>query len=250
MKFENKVAVITGGGGSIGGAIARKLAAQGASVALADMNLGQARKVAGDIESAGGRALPLTVNVCDRDSIKEMVAIVREQLGEIDILVNNAGGSARGECSLFHQTKDEVVDRIIDVNLKGSIYCIRAVVEQMVARRSGKIINIGSIVGMQGLAYCADYSAAKGGIIAITKTLAMELGEFGINVNCVSPGLVPRPDQDGEAMRKTNYLRRICSANDIANTVVFLLSSEADFITGQNYVVDGGRSLGLLKRVE
>ncbi|MGE9292787.1 MAG: SDR family NAD(P)-dependent oxidoreductase [Puniceicoccales bacterium] len=250
MKFENKVVVITGGGGSIGSAIARQLAAQGASVALADMNLDEARKRADEIVSAGGRALPLTVNVCDRESINKMVATVREQLGEIDILVNNAGGSARSECSLFHEAKDEVVDRIIDVNLKGPIYCIRAVVEQMVARRSGKIINIGSIVGMQGLAYCADYSAAKGGIIAITKTLAMELGEFGINVNCVSPGLVPRPEQDGEAMRKTNYLRRICSADDIANVVVFLLSGEADFITGQNYVVDGGRSLGLMKHVD
>jgi 3-oxoacyl-[acyl-carrier protein] reductase len=248
MKFENKVAVITGGGGSIGGAIARQLAAGGAAVALADLNPGPAAKLAAEIESAGGRALPMPVNVCDRESIRNMVASVRGKLGPIDILVNNAGGSARGECSLFHQSKDEVVDRILDVNLKGPIYCIRAVVEEMVERRGGKIINIGSIVGMRGLPDCADYSAAKGGIIAITKTLALELGEYGINVNCVSPGRVPRPDEDAEAVRKTNVLQKICTPEDIAHTVVFLLSAEAGFITGQNYVVDGGRSLGLMNR--
>ncbi|MDA3872887.1 MAG: SDR family oxidoreductase [Kiritimatiellae bacterium] len=248
MKFENKVAVITGGGGSIGGAIARQLAAGGAAVALADLNPGPAAKLAAEIESAGGRALPMPVNVCDRESIRNMVASVRGKLGPIARLVNKAGGSARGECSLFHQSKDEVVDRILDVNLKGPIYCIRAVVEEMVERRGGKIINIGSIVGMRGLPYCADYSAAKGGIIAITKTLALELGEYGINVNCVSPGRVPRPDEDAEAVRKTNVLQKICTPEDIAHTVVFLLSAEAGFITGQNYVVDGGRSLGLMNR--
>ena len=177
-----------------------------------------------------------------------MVQTVLDECGNIDILVNNAGGSARGECSLFHQSKDQVVQRILEINLMGPIYCIRAVVEHMVQKQAGKIINLGSIVGVQGLPKCADYSAAKGGIIAFTKSLAMELGEFGINVNCVSPGLVPRPDQDAEAMRSTNYLNAICSPDDVANVVRFLATDEAKFVTGQNYVVDGGRSLGLTKK--
>lgn len=247
MKLKGKVAIVTGGGGSIGRSIALKFAHQGAAVAVVDINLQQAQKVATELIDAGAVAVAVQVDVRDRPSIKQMVALVLKQLGTIDILVNNAGGSARGDCSLFHESNEDVVERILDVNLKGPIFCIRAVVEHMVQKRYGKIINIGSIVGMQGLRYCADYSAAKGGIIAITKSLAMELGEFGININCVSPGLVPRPDQDESAMIKTNYLQKICTPNDVANLVEFLVTEEAQFITGQNYVIDGGRSLGLMK---
>lgn len=248
MKLKDKVAIVTGGAGAIGQAIARQMAGEGARIAVVDLNIQQAQLVAEELQQNTVNAVAVHVDVRDRQSVNQMVQTVIDTFGSIDILVNNAGGSARGECSLFHQSKDDVVQRIIEINLMGPIYCIRAVVEHMVQKQSGKIINIGSIVGIQGLANCADYSAAKGGIIAFTKSIAMELGAFGINVNCVSPGLVPRPDQNAEAMRKTNYLNAICSPDDVANLVRFLATDEAKFITGQNYVVDGGRSLGLTKK--
>ncbi|MAX24017.1 MAG: dehydrogenase [Phycisphaeraceae bacterium] len=248
MKLKNKVAIITGGAGSIGKAIGQQLADEGAVIAVVDLNIDQAKSVADQFNQSGKNAIAVEVDVRDRQSVNTMVQTVMQQCGRIDILVNNAGGSARGDCALFHQSKDEVVDRVIQINLMGSIYCIRAAVEYMVKQQSGKIINIGSIVGMQGLANCADYAAAKGGIIAFTKSIAMELGEHGINVNCVSPGLVPRPDQDGDAMRKTNYLNAICSPDDVASMVRYLVTDDAKFITGQNFVVDGGRSLGLTKK--
>lgn len=248
MKFKDKVAIVTGGAGSIGQAIGRQLSSEGAVIAVADLNIEQAQVVADQFIQTGGKAIAVQVDVRDRESVKQMVQTVLDQCGGVDILVNNAGGSARSESSVFHESKDEVVQRILEINLMGPIYCIRAVVEHMVQKQAGKIINIGSIVGMQGLPKCADYSAAKGGIIAFSKSIAMELGEFGINVNCVSPGLVPRPDQDGEVMRKTNYLNAICSPDDVANVVRFLASDDAKFVTGQNYVVDGGRSLGLTKK--
>ncbi len=248
MKLKDQVAIVTGGAGSIGGAICKQLASEGAVVAVADLNEHHARETEKHLQQAGLNAIAVQVDVRDRQSIHQMIKTVLGQCSRIDILVNNAGGSARSECAPFHRSRDEVVQRVLEINLMGTIYCIRAVVDHMVENQFGKIINIGSIVGMQGLPNCADYSAAKGGVIAFTKSIAMELGQHGINVNCVSPGLVPRPDQDAQAMRKTNYLNAICSPDDVANVVRFLATDQAKFITGQNYVVDGGRSLGLTKK--
>ena len=134
---------------------------------------------------------------------------------------------------------------MIDVNLKGPLFCTRAVIGHMVERKCGKIVNIGSITGIQGLEYVVDYSAAKGGVIAFTKALAKEVGPSGINVNCVSPGLVPRPDENPARALRSGYLGRICKPEDIAELVVFLSTDAAAYITGQNYVIDGGRSLGM-----
>jgi NAD(P)-dependent dehydrogenase (short-subunit alcohol dehydrogenase family) len=245
MKLSEKTAIVIGAGGCIGRAIAMKLAAEGAAVVAVDINLETAKETAGFIRDAGGEALAVKTDICEHVSIKQMVDEVMQRFGQIDILVNGAGGSARKDCSLFKDAKAEILERIIDINLKGPLFCTRAVIGHMLDRKQGKIINIGSITGVQGLEWVVDYSAAKGGVIAFTKALAKEVGPHGINVNCVSPGLVPRPDEDPERALRSNFLGNVCKPEEVAELVLFLATDAAGFITGQNYIIDGGRSLGM-----
>jgi NAD(P)-dependent dehydrogenase (short-subunit alcohol dehydrogenase family) len=148
---------------------------------------------------------------------------------------------------LFEKLDIEVFDWMIDVNLRGPMYIIHAALPHLIKRNAGKIVNIASIVALGGKAKCVDYASAKGGILAATKSLAIELGRYNINVNAVSPGLVQREaPADPEAFaQRFSVLNRIGTQDDIAHVVMFLASPESDYITGQNYVVDGGRSLGL-----
>lgn len=245
MKLAEKVAVVTGGGGSIGRAVALELAKEGAAVAVADVDFEQAQAAAEAAESAGAQALAVALDVRDRQDAKRMAEAVLARFGRIDILVNAAGGSARRKSALFHESDEEVFDCVLGVNLLGVAHCIRAVIGHMVARRSGKIVNVASIVAMQGKAKHVDYAAAKGGVIAMSKSLAMEVGPFGINVNCVSPGLVPRGPVSEDFGERFTFLGKVCQPEDVARLVRFLCSDEASMITGQNYVIDGGRSLGL-----
>lgn len=248
MSLQGKVAIVTGGAGYIGAAIAARLARDGATVIVADLHLDGARAVAARIGADGARASAVELDLRDRGSIKRMVETVLREFQTIDILVNCAGGSARlvgGAYGPFHEAEENVIDAMIDINLKGPLFVTRAVVPHMVARGQGRIVNVASICGVQGLEKVTDYAAAKGGVIAFTKSLAKEVGQFGITVNCVSPGLVPRPEENSERALRSSYLGRICTGEDIANLVGFLVSGEAGFITGQNYIIDGGRSLGL-----
>lgn len=245
MELTDNVAIVTGGGGSIGRAVALELAAEGAAVVVTDINPERAQTVADEITAAGARALALTLDVRERPQVREMANSVLRQFGRIDILVNSAGGSARERMSLYHDSEDDVVDWVLQVNLMGVLHCIRAVINPMIEQHRGKIVNVASIVALQGKARCVDYAAAKGGIIALTKSLAIEVGPLGVNVNCVSPGLVPRcPEREGHVTR-TNFLGRMCAPEEVAHLVAYLVSEKAGFITGQNYVIDGGRSLGL-----
>jgi len=249
MKLEGQYAIVTGGAGWIGRAIAKRLAAEGAAVAIADVNQELAQGIADEIMAAGAKAVAIEVDICNYDSVQAMAETAVKEFGAIDILVNGAGGSARlvgGGYGPFQESDVKVIDKMIDINLKGSIFCSHAVLGHMVKRGQGKIVNIGSITGVQGAEHSIAYSAAKGGVIAYTKALAKEVGPGGINVNCVSPGVVLRPEEkDRERGIRTNYLGRACKAEDIAELVAFLATDAAGFITGQNYIVDGGRSLGM-----
>jgi NAD(P)-dependent dehydrogenase (short-subunit alcohol dehydrogenase family) len=245
MKLANNVTIVTGGGGSIGRAVALELAQQGAAVVITDIAEGRAQAVAEEVRACGVEALAIALDVRERPQVREMVDTVLERFGRIDIFVSCAGGSARERMSPFHEAEDEVLDWVIGVNLLGVMHCLRAVINPMIERRRGKIVNISSIVGIQGKEGCADYSAAKAAVIALTKSLAMEVGQYSVNVNCVSPGLVPRnPEREGQ-VTKTNFLGRLCAPEEVAHLVAYLVSEQASFITGQNYVIDGGRSLGL-----
>jgi len=181
-----------------------------------------------------------------------MVKTALDEFGRIDILVNVAGGAIRGKGhGYFHEVQEEFWNSVIDLNLKGPLICCHAVIEHMIQKRRGKIINIASIAGMIGSSYKeAAYSAAKAGVIGLTKALAKELGPFGIHVNCVSPGTIGTPQffsHDEESMKYfegRNYLGRWGKPEEVANVVAFLASDEASYITGQNHAVCGGRSLG------
>jgi 3-oxoacyl-[acyl-carrier protein] reductase len=245
MSLTGKVAIVTGGAGYIGSTTAKRLASEGAAVIVCDVNEGLAAEVADAIVADGGAATAVETDVTSVESIEAMVAQTIEQHGRIDILVNVAGGSARERASTVHGSSEEVIRHVLDVNLRGAIFCCRAVIGPMIEQAAGKIVNVASIVALQGSAGHADYAAAKAGVIAFSRTMAMEVAQHNVNVNCVSPGLVPRPGTGVEHIPRTNYLGRVATADTVSNVIAFLVSDEADFIVGQNYIVDGGRSLGL-----
>lgn len=250
MKLEGQIAVVTGGGGAIGGAICLRLAEDGAVVAVTDRTVEQAEKVAKLIETRGGRAAAFAADVLDTASVGAMVSAVLERFGKIDILVNNAGGSAalRNALTEFKDADEEVWRWVLDLNLGGTMRCTRAVLPEMIERRRGKIVNISSIAAEVGIAQRADYSAAKAGIIGFTRALAIETGSYGINVNCVSPGLISRwpagEEPEEPVASEGTYLGRQGRPSELAAMVAFLASEEASFIIGSNHIVDGGRVLG------
>ncbi len=251
-KFAEKVVAVTGGGGYIGAEICRQFAAQGAKVAVIDIRQESAEKTVEEIRRNGGTAEPFIADITDYAAVEKMTAQINETFGMIHMLVNVAGGSARERCRLFKDQEISVINEVLRMNVTSAVNCARAMVNPMVEAKSGRIIFIGSTVGVGGLPYCTDYAMAKGAVLSLTKSLAMELGPHGVNVNCVSPGIVPRPEEarsHGEAAaavaREKSWSPRIGLASDIANMVLYLCSPEADYVIGQNFIVDGGRSLGL-----
>lgn len=231
---------------AIGRQMCKQFAEAGADLVILDISEENAKQTATIVEELGRKAL---VGICDiRDSkgIKAIVEQAEEELGGVDILVNNAGGAAGmiGKLSRFVDAEEETLRFIVDINLFGTMYCTQAVLPGMIRKEYGKIINIASISGVCGIVDRVDYSAAKGGIIAMTKALAMEVGEFNICVNAISPGNIMR---DGIVRYGGTFIGpkgRTGEPKDIANMALFLASAKADYITGQNYCVDGGRCLG------
>ncbi len=252
-EFTGKTAWVTGAGGYIGGETALVLAKGGAKVAVCDISEAAAEKTLARIAAAGGVAKGYAADVTDSASVNGTAEKIAAELGGIDIAVHVAGGSARiaGKNAKYvplTEQDDDVIDRVLKVNLYGAIYVSRAAARAMIMQgRGGKIVNFSSVVGLNGLKTCCDYAAAKGGVIAFTKALAKELGEYGINVNSVAPGVVARPGEDGDSayVYGSNFLHRKCTAADVAELTAFLVSERAAFITGQTYAIDGGRSLAM-----
>jgi len=242
MRFQNEVAVITGGGRGIGAAIARKLFIEGCRIVVLDINETAAFECAQSIDPAGNRSLALSCDVSSKESVSQALSKIIEQYETVDILVNNAGIT---NDAMFHKMSLEQWQMVIDVNLTGTFLMTSAVVPYMREKKQGRIINISSTSAYGNIGQ-ANYAATKAGMIGLTKTLAKELGRYSITVNAVEPGVietdmlksVPQSVRDG--WLKMMPLARMGQAEDIANAVCFFASEEASFITGVELPVCGG----------
>jgi len=243
MFLEGKKAVVTGAGRGIGRSIALALARNGADVAVLDMDEAGAGETAGIIEQTGRKSLALAVDVSRLSEVEEAINKILDLWGSIDIVVNNAGITRD---NLLVRMKEDEWDSVIAVNLKGSFNLSKAVARSMMKQRSGCIVNIASIIGMMGNAGQANYAASKGGLIALTKSLAKEMAPRGIRVNAVAPGFIATemtdkiPEKLREEMVRSIPLGRMGEPDDVAAVVSFLTSPAAGYITGQVIVVDGG----------
>ena len=240
MKLLNKVAFVTGAGQGMGRAIVRHFAEQGAKVVAADINLDAARQ---SIEGLGEKALAVSCNVADSDSVATAMAVVHAHFGSLDVLVNNAG---IGSIDAFAQTPDEHWQRVIGVNLTGPFFCSREAVKLMLAAATpGVIINISSTAALTGEGP-SHYCAAKAGVMGLTRSMARELAGNGIRVNTIVPGptntpmMADIPDDWMQSMLKAIPLGRMGETDEIARVAAFLASDDAAFITGQNLAVNGG----------
>ena len=244
MQIEGKVAFVTGASRGIGRAIALTLAEAGADVAVNYAgNAAAAEEVAAEIRKMGRRALILQGDVSQTEAAAAMLDAVVAEFGRCDILVNNAGITRDG---LLMRMKEEDWDAVLDTNLKGVFNCTKAALKYMMKQRSGKIVNIASVVGIMGNAGQANYAAAKAGCIGFTKSVAKEVASRGITVNAVAPGLIATdmtsvlPEKVIEEMASGIPLKRAGQPVDVAKAVLFLVSDDAAYITGQTLNVDGG----------
>ncbi|MCI6157990.1 MAG: 3-oxoacyl-[acyl-carrier-protein] reductase [Selenomonadaceae bacterium] len=244
MLLDGKTALVTGASRGIGRAVALKLAGEGAKVAINFAgSTSKAEAVKQEIEAQGGEAMLVQADVSKADAVEEMVTKVQEAFGTIDILVNNAGITRDG---LLLRMKEEDFDAVINTNLKGVFHVTKVVSKLMMKKRTGRIVNMASVVGLVGNAGQTNYAAAKAGVIGFTKSAARELAARGITVNAVAPGFIhtdmtdAMPEKAKEATLATIPLKRIGEPEDVANAVLFLASDCASYITGQVFAVDGG----------
>jgi len=248
MKLKDKVAIVVGGGSGIGRASAKLLAKEGAKVMIADLVIENANKVADDIRAAGGEVSTFQMDMTKEEEAQEMARVTLEKYGQIDILANVAGGSMgpniRDSLGPFVESTKEMWDRIIDINLNGARNCTRAVINHMVERRYGKIVSFSSIAAVNGMSGGVDYAAAKAGIIAFTKSLAMEMAPHGVYVNCVTPSgtaserikafMKARQEREGQA--EGPIISMFAEPEELATAVLFLVSGDADHVSGQNII--------------
>ncbi|MBI3611014.1 MAG: 3-oxoacyl-[acyl-carrier-protein] reductase [Nitrospirae bacterium] len=243
MSLKGQVAIVTGGARGIGRAIAQGLVQDGAHLVISDVNLEEARQTADDLAMAGGRCLAVQANVADGQAVAEMVGRAVKEFGRIDILINNAGITRDG---LLLRMKEEDWDLVMNVNLKGAFHCTKAVLSSMSKQRRGRIVNIASIVGVQGNAGQSNYAASKAALIGFTKSVAREYASRGVTANAVAPGFIDTAmtqtlsAEVRDGLMKQIPLGRLGTPQDIAHAVRFLTSEEAGYITGQVIHVNGG----------
>ena len=252
QRFDGKTVIVTGGGGGIGGATCRRFASEGAQVAVFDMNLEAAEKVAADIRATGGRATACACTITDRAQVDAAVAAVEAQLGPIAVLVNNAGWDV---FKPFVKTVPAEWAKLIDINLTGALHMLHAVLPGMAARQYGRIVNVASDAARGGSSGEAVYAACKGGLVALSKTLAREHARQGITVNVVCPGPTDTallagvaegardPAKLIEAFRSAIPLGRLGQGEDLASAIAFFGSDDAGFVTGQVLSVSGGLTM-------
>ena len=251
-RLAGRVVIVTGGGGGIGGATCRRFAAEGAKVAVFDMNLAGAQKVADEIKAAGGTAAAFACDITNRAQVDAAVAAAQAQLGPIDVLVNNAGWDI---FKPFTKTVPAEWDKLIAINLTGALHMHHAVLPGMVSRGGGRIVNIASDAARGGSSGEAVYAACKGGLMALSKTLAREHARHNITVNVVCPGPTDtallagfaegaaNPEKLMDAFKKAIPLGRLGQPDDLAGAIVFFGSDDAAFITGQVISVSGGLTM-------
>jgi len=251
-RFEHKTLVVTGGGGGIGGATCLRFGAEGGRVAVLDLNLEAAEKVAAQIRSAGGTAQALLCDITDRASVNAAVAATEEKLGPIDVLVNNAGWDV---FKPFTKTEPAQWDKLIAINLVGALHLHHAVLPGMAARKAGRIVNVASDAARVGSSGEAVYAACKGGLVAFSKTIAREHARHGITVNVVCPGPTDtalfadyragagNPEKLMEAFTRSIPLGRIGQPQDLPGAILFFASDDAAYVTGQVLSVSGGLTM-------
>ena len=243
MELKGKIALVTGGGQGIGQVIGNHLAKIGAHVVFGDINLKNAEKSAEDVSASGGKASAILLNVTDPENVKVAFDSIKSEFKSLDILINNAGITKDG---LFVRMKEDDWDRVLAVNLKGSFLCGQQAAKHMMKQRQGAIVNIASIVGIMGNAGQANYSASKSGLIGLTKTMARELAPRNITVNAIAPGFIDTEmtrvldEKIKDKLVEQIPLSRLGLPEDIAHSVVFLVSSRSSYITGQVLNVNGG----------
>jgi 2-hydroxycyclohexanecarboxyl-CoA dehydrogenase len=251
-KFTGKTVIVTGGGGGIGGATCHRFAAEGAKVAVFDMNIEAAQKVVSDIESAGGVAKAYACNITERAGVDKAVAQAESDLGPIDVLVNNAGWDV---FKPFTKTDPSEWEKLIAINLTGALHMHHAVLPGMAARKSGRIVNIASDAARVGSSGEAVYAACKGGLVSFSKTIAREHARHNVTVNVVCPGPTDtalfedykqgagNPEKLMEAFTRAIPLGRIGQPSDLPGAILFFASDDAGYVTGQVLSVSGGLTM-------